>query len=162
MKPYTEAIVPTLVLIVLALIYLATGLSYNADTRAVPVVVTTVTLVLLVIDILSQGEGRLSHSLRRFFGGAAMVRPGAEGEAAPLAKEIAAFSWMAAFTGLAILFGFYIAIPVYVFSYLRFYARKPILIASTMALTLTAVLYGTFELLLGYGIFEGLLFGGYM
>lgn len=153
---------PTIFLAVLAVIYLVTGLGYDPDTRAVPIVVTCVTLLLLALDALSQGRGRVARGLRRFFGGAAMVRPGEGGQPAPLAKEIAAFAWMAGFTVLAVIFGFYIAIPVYVFSYLRLYAGKPLLTSAAMALILTGMLYGTFELLLGYGIFEGLLFGGYM
>ena len=162
MTTRVRAIVPTLVLAALALIYLATGLGYNADTRAVPLVVTSVTLLLLALDFLSQGKGRVAYALRRFFGGAAMVRPGQGGESAPVGKEIAAFAWMAAFTGLAVLFGFYLTIPVYVFSYLRFYAGKPLLASAAMALGLIGILYITFEYLLGYAIFEGLLFGGYI
>ncbi|WP_146588614.1 tripartite tricarboxylate transporter TctB family protein [Puniceibacterium confluentis] len=162
MNTHLQAIVPTAVLTALALIYMVTGLGYETDTRAVPLVVTGVTLVLLVLDFLSQGNGRLAFALRRFFGGAAMLRPGQGGESAPVAKEIAAFAWMAAFTALATLFGFYLAIPVYVFAYLRFYAGKPLLPCVAMALGLTASLYITFEYLLGYAIFEGLLFGGYI
>lgn len=162
MKHRLNAIVPSLVLGALTLIYIATAMGYKADTRAVPMVVAGVTMLLVVLDLLSQGDGQVSRLLRRFFGGAAGVRPGEGGQSAPVAKEIAAFAWIFGFTFLTIVVGFYVAIPIYVFGYLRFYAGKSLIAAAGTGLCLTAVLYVTFELLLGYQIFEGLLFGGYM
>ena len=73
-----------------------------------------------------------------------------------------AISGSSGFTALAVLAGFYVAIPVYVVAYLRLYARRPLAISLLIALVLTTALYVLFAILLGYDIFEGLVFGGYM
>lgn len=155
-------IASSLVLIAVALVFLITAQNYSPNSRAVPVAVALVTLALLALDIASQGEGKLGHALRRALGGVQAVRPGADAEAGEPRKEFAAFLWVVGFAAGTVLVGFYIAIPVYVVGYLRLYARKPLLHAIAIAAVLTGALYLLFAVLLGYGIFEGLLFGGFM
>ncbi|WP_353476618.1 tripartite tricarboxylate transporter TctB family protein (plasmid) [Salipiger sp. H15] len=157
-----KGIAPTLVLLALCAVYYATGASYGAATRAIPLAVCAVTILLLGLDLLSQGDGRLSVLLRRALGGARALRPGAGGHEAGVGREIAAFAWIAAFALLAVVLGFYISIPVYVIAYLRLHAGKPLATAALIGLVLTGVLYLLFAVLLGYDIFEGLVFGGYM
>lgn len=157
-----KGILPSLVLIALCAIYYATGLGYGTATRKIPLAICAVTLVLLVLDLASQGEGSVARVLRRALGGARATRPGAGGLSTDPAREVAAFAWIVAFAAVAVVFGFYIAIPVYVIAYLVLHARKPLRIAAPIGLGLTAGLWLLFQGLLGYEIFEGLLFGGYM
>lgn len=159
---HRDAIIPSVILIALVLGYMTTGLGYSAATRAMPLAVAGLTLALLVVDLLSQGDGRTGRTLRRAFGGAAALRPGSGGERAPLLAELSALAWIAGFTVLAVVLGFYLAIPLYVTAYLRLFARKPLWIALLVGLVLTALLYAVFQMLLGYRIFPGLIFGGYM
>ncbi|MCT7378150.1 tripartite tricarboxylate transporter TctB family protein [Chelativorans salis] len=157
-----RAILTSLVLIAVSAVYFATALQYSAGSRAIPISVATLTILFLFLDILSQGEGRVARGLRRAFGGAASIRPGGDAQEQPVRQEALALAWIVAFTALATAFGFYIAIPVYVISYLWLHAGKPIWIAALVAISLTGALYLIFEVLLGYAIFEGLIFGGYM
>lgn len=161
-------VLPSLVLLVVASAYLATSLNYDADDRALPMGISALTVVLVVLDLLSRGEGKVARTLRRVLQGRSQQQPtvpGLEGQAGlrhPLRKELAAFGWIFAFLGLALVFGFYVAIPIYVVSYLRVYAGKPLLWAAAVGLGLTALLYAMFELLLGYSVFGGIIAGDFL
>ena len=156
------ALIPSIVLFVVTAIYFATAFKYSPATREVPVAVAGVTMILLIVDMLSQGPGRVSKILRRAFGGGAARRPGDGGESAPVRQGVLALAWIVGFTALAVALGFYLAIPIYVFCYLHLYARKRLTASATIAIALTGILYVVFQLLLGYEIFRGLIFGGYM
>jgi hypothetical protein len=153
---------PSLILLILTLIFVATAFDYSGNSRRVPLAVALVILILLAIDLASQNDRGLGQLLRRAFGGAQAVRPGQDGEPGVLAKEVAAILWIAGFTALAVVFGFYIAIPAYAIGYLVVYARRPWLISGLIAIGLTGLLYFLFAILLGYEIFVGLIFGGFM
>ncbi len=159
--------VPSLVLLVVAVFYCVASFQYSPSARAMPLGVATLALVLVLVDLISLGEGRISRIIRRIFqgSGAPAPVPGLDGQAGqrfPPARELAAFGWIIAFLLLAIALGFYIAIPIYVTAYLRFYGGKSVLVAAATGLGLVAALYGMFELLLGYEVFEGLVFGDIM
>lgn len=159
---------PSLVLLAVAAVYLGTSLSYDADDRALPFGISALAVVLVLLDLLSRGDGRFALMLRRILQGQSQKQPtvpGLEGQAGlrhPLKKELAAFGWILAFLGLAVVLGFYVAIPIYVISYLRIYAGKPLLAAAATGLGLTALLYAMFELLLGYSVFGGLISGDFL
>lgn len=156
--------VPSIVLLGIAVVYCYVSFDYSKATRAMPLGVGALAILLVLVDLASQGEGRLALAIRRVFrgSGAPAPIPGLDGQAgqrfAP-ARELAAFAWIFGFVGLAIVLGFYLAIPIYVTAYLRLYAGKSLLISAATGLCLTAVLYGMFELLLGYEVFGGLITG---
>lgn len=160
------ALMPSLVLGAIAIVYAWTSFDYSAGSQAIPLSVAGLALLLVLLDALSLGEGALARNLRRVLSGTAQAPvPGLDGLAGvqhPVGKEVAAFAWIIAFTALVIVFGFYIAIPVYVFAYLRFYAGKRAVVSALTAAGLVGFLYAIFELLLGYAIFGGLIAGDFM
>ncbi|WP_445681641.1 tripartite tricarboxylate transporter TctB family protein [Radicibacter daui] len=153
---------PALLLLAFTLSFVVTSFDYKADTRAMPLVIAVLTVVLLVLELLAQRRDRIGEVLRRFFTGKSHLPVGTPGKTPSVGREIGAVLWVVAFLVLAILVGFYIAIPVYVFAYLAIYVRKPPLISAITALGIVALLYVLFEVLLSYPIFSGVLFGGYM
>jgi hypothetical protein len=77
---------------------------------------------------------------------------------APLGEAIA-FAWIGAFLPLVVVLGFYGAIVLYVFCYLRLYARKSGGASAAAAFLVAGSLYVVFDTLMGYEIFGGLLGG---
>lgn len=158
---------PSLILMGVAVFYLFASFDYDQQSRAMPLGVAMFAIGLVLLDVLSRGEGRLARLLRRIFrgkGGEAPV-PGLEGQAGQrhaFRRELGAFAWIVAFLGLVLIAGFYIAIPIYVVVYLHFYAGKTLPRAGAAALALTALLFVMFELLLGYEVFGGLIAGDFM
>jgi hypothetical protein len=86
------------------------------------------------------------------------ARPSRRRRDAPLAEAIA-FAWIGAFLPLVVVLGFYGAIVLYVFCYLRLYARKSGLASAAAAFLVAGFLYVVFDTLMGYEIFGGLLGG---
>ena len=169
MKPkskFAEAF-PSLVLIAIALGYLVVSFEYDSRTRAMPLGVAALAIVLVTIDLLSHGDGSLARNLRRFLQGSGRPAPvpgldGQAGQQHPPVRELAAFAWILGFLGLVLLAGFYVAIPIYVASYLYFHAGKRGMRALGTAVALTVLLYTMFEVLLGYEVFGGLISGDFM
>ncbi|ESR25583.1 tripartite tricarboxylate transporter TctB family protein [Lutibaculum baratangense] len=159
--------VPSIVLLVVAAFYAYTATAYDPQTRAMPLGVALIAILLVVLDLVSRGEGALARNLRRVLqgSGAKAPVPGLDGQAGqrhPALRELGAFAWIGGFLALVILVGFYPAIPIYMVAYLRFYAKKPLVAAVATAAVVTGLLYAMFELLLGYSVFEGLIMGDYM
>tara|TARA_R110002020_G_scaffold36894_33_gene111020 strand:+ start:5547 stop:6056 length:510 start_codon:yes stop_codon:yes gene_type:complete len=158
---------PSLVLIAIAGFYAATALAYDPESRAMPLGVALIAIVLVVLDILSRGEGRLARNLRRGLQGSSARQPvpgldGQAGQRHSALRALGAFAWIVGFLALVTVFGFYPAIPVYVTAYLALYARKPLLASVATAAALTGLLYVMFELLLGYDVFGGLISGDFL
>ncbi|MBF9033048.1 hypothetical protein HKCCE2091_02260 [Rhodobacterales bacterium HKCCE2091] len=158
---------PSLVLLGVAAFYAWVSFDYSAQTRAIPLGVAGLAILLVLVDLASQGEGAVARRIRRVISGSGAPSPvpgldGQAGQRHAARHELAAFGWIAGFLVLAIVTGFYIAIPLYVIAYLRIHGGKPILVAAATGLGLVAVLYGLFEILLGYEVFGGLITGDYL
>jgi len=153
---------PAIVLLAITATFIITATSYDPQTRAMPMAVGILTTILLVLELLAQRDDRLGALLRSVFVGRSGL-PGAD-DAGPVSvrREIGAAFWIVAFLILSILFGFYIAIPVYVFCYLTLYARKSLIRAGIAAVGIISLLYLMFQVLLHYPIFGGILFGDFM
>lgn len=161
----SDAILP-IVVIVIAVIIFATSYSYDAASATIPRGVAALAIVFSLVELEARRDTAAGRFLRRVFSDdAGSQTPGLEGTAGerhPPLRELAAFGWIFAFLVLVTIFGFYIAIPIYVFSYLRFYGRKSTWISVAVAAGLTGFLFVMFRLLLGYEIFAGLIAGGIM
>ncbi len=159
--------IPSLVLVVVAAIYLIASLGYNEQTRAMPLGVAALAILLMLLEMMSRGDGKVARNLRRVLQGSGSKPPvpGLDGQAGQRhspGKELAAFGWIFGLLAMALVAGFYVAIPIYVAGYLYFYAGKRPVAALGTAVALTGMLYGMFELLLGYGVFGGLIAGDFM
>lgn len=141
----TRSALPSLVLAGLAAAYVWLAYDYDFASRAMPWMAGVLALVLALIDGLARG--------RRGTTGPA----GGRGHG-PL-DEAAAFGWIGAFLPLVVVLGFYGAIVLYVFCYLRLYARKSGLASAVAAFLVAGSLYVVFDTLMGYRIFGGLLGG---
>jgi len=153
---------PSFVLAVVAAAYVWIAYDYELGSRSLPWIAGVLAIVLVLIDVAVKGADSLSRVPGE--GSADTGRQTAEVDEGsrpmPSARqELAAFAWIGAFLPLVVVLGFYGAIPLYGFCYLRLYAGKGGLVSAATAVGLVVCLYLVFEVFMGYGIFGGLLGG---
>ena len=81
--------------------------------------------------------------------------PAPQADAPPIGRELQLFAWWGAFIGGIVVFGFAIATPVLLYSYLRFESREPHWRALAIAAGGFAVVYGIFATALSVQLWPG-------
>jgi hypothetical protein len=156
-------VLPSLVLAAVAAVYVWMSYDYDIASRSLPWIAGVLAVTLALVDVAWKRYGaqaRALHGPRE--GGRPPDVDAPSGAAHSLSKEAIAFGWIGSFLPLVILLGFYAAILLYVFCYLRVYARKSGLASAVTAFSVVGVLYLVFGALMGYEIFGGLLAGDYL
>ncbi len=136
--------VPSVVLAVVAVIYVAVSYRYDAASQMLPWLAGSLALALAIADVLVQRKRARS------------VIPSGTSS---FHNELTAFTWIGVFLPLVVVFGFYAAVLLYVFSYLRLHAGKGAVGAIMAAGLLTVFLFAVFDVLMGYDIYRGVLGG---
>lgn len=95
---------------------------------------------------------RLLLELRR-----ARAEAGGQIDTGLIRRELQLFAWWGTFIGGIVLFGFAIATPVLLYSYLRFESREPHWRALLIAVGGLAIVYGVFATLLSVQLWPGFL-----
>ena len=128
--------------IMVAVFAIAVGLSftYAPDARLLPLVIGIPGLLLSLLQFAKEWREAAPAAI-----------PDAE-----RSREKRMFAWFFLFVGGLVLFGFLIAGPLLVASYLYFSGREKWYVALAAAVFAFAVLYGVFERFLGLPLFEGL------
>lgn len=135
--------------------------------RLVPMVVVIPTLGLLLFQLLIDMFPRVAEKFSRFEKKDVFrVEPlrekshneaGAEQgeEGSRRSQEMIAFLWLSSMLALIYLFGFLIALPVYIFLYLRKRSDEGWLMSAAIAAGMFSLIYGVFILTLGIRLYEG-------
>ena len=153
---------PSMVLIAMTVGFVVASYQYPPASRELPLLVGWTTLIMLVIEFVSQGESRLGRVLQSFLAGKGGDQPSVDIKpTGTVSREIGAFVWVICVTAAVMLFGFYLTIPVYVAGFLRFRARTSLPVALMAGLGLTGFIYVLFEILMGYRLFYGFVFGDF-
>lgn len=135
---------PSIAILAFVIAYLGTAyLTLNETTGFVPLVTGSVTLLLLVVDMLRTAFAR------GVVAGTTSAPPG---------RELKIIGYVAAVVAGIYLFGFLLAIPVYLFTSIAYLGKQPLRIALTVALLASLVIYLLFEVLLAYKLYPGMLF----
>lgn len=134
---------PSIAILAFAVAYLATGfLTLDETTRFVPLLVGSVTLLLLVIDMIRT----------------ALARHLVAGSTSPArGRELKAIGYVAALVTGVYVFGFLLTIPVYLFTSIAYLGKQPRRIALTVAIVASLAIYLLFEVLLAYRLYPGML-----
>ncbi len=135
---------PSIAILTFVIAYLGTGyLTLNETTGFVPLVTGSVTLLLLVIDMLRT----------------ALARDVVVGSlSAPPGRELKAIGYVAAVVAGIYVFGFLLTIPVYLFTSIAYLGKQSLRIALTVALLTSLAIYLLFDVLLAYKLYPGILF----
>lgn len=144
-------VLPSLVLAAVAAGYVWASYSYDTASQALPWIAGVMAMTLAVIDVFSKRR----RSVERQREDPIQV------PSAP-AQEVVVFGWIAGFLGLAVVLGFYASTPLYVFCYLKLYARKSSSVSAMTAFGVLGFLYVVVDVLMGYEIFGGLIAGDSM
>lgn len=144
------------------------SLSYGPTARFVPLVVGIPGIIFGVLQLIGSLPGvskrleKLSSTKDLF--GTKGVKPKEEAqESEEEAEKVSTpawiiFVWIVGFTALIVLFGYLVAVPVLVFSFLKFRSRASWFYSILSAVGIEVVMYGGFVLLLNVFLYEGLVF----
>jgi putative tricarboxylic transport membrane protein len=147
---------PSVALAAVAVGYVAISYRYDAASQILPWIAGSLAIALAVADVLSQ-RGRARSAVTESAESAEDATM--PSQATGLRDEIVAFIWIGAFLPLVVIFGFYAAVLLYVFSFLRLHAGKGAVGSISVSVMLTVCLYAVFGLLMGYDVYGGLLGG---
>lgn len=140
---------PSLAILLFVLVYLTSALlTLDGATRVVPLMAGGVTLLLLLVDIvrpaLTQDGVALTHD--------------DDEVALPPRRELNAITYVAAAVMGIELIGFWLTIPIYLFTSIAWLGKQTSRTALTVSALTSLSIYLLFEVLLGYSLYPGLLF----
>ena len=151
-----------IVVLALSVGYLLWAKRYPPEAGAVPVLVAWATIILSMIDAVSQFETPLGRWVRRLVTAEKIVEWKMEGdEDAPLTRILLAVAWIAAYLAALFLIGFLIATPIYILSYMLIHGGRSLRDSTLTAAGTTLAIWLTFVVLFRYPLYPGVLFGGY-
>jgi Tripartite tricarboxylate transporter TctB family len=151
-----------IVVLALSVGYLLWAKRYPPEAGAVPVLVAWATIVLSMIDAVSQFETPLGRWVRRLVTAEKIVEWKMEGdEDAPLTRILLAVAWIAAYLAALFLIGFLIATPIYILLYMLIRGGRSLRDSALTAAGTTLAIWLTFVVLFKYPLYPGVLFGGY-
>ncbi len=148
--------------------FVSYSLSYSPTARLLPLVVGIPGIIFAVLQLIGSIPGvskrleKLSSTKDLF--GTKGIKPTEEAqESEEEAEKVSTpawiiFVWIVGFTGLIVLFGYLVAVPVLVFSFLKFRSEASWLYSILSAVGIEVVMYGGFVLLLNVFLYEGLVF----
>lgn len=144
---------PLLVIGVFVVSYLFVGyLTLDATGRRVPMIAAAVTLTLLIIEWLRgrfRPDDRVNGEQRE---GGGVQASGSAG------REVLAIAFVAGGVVGIYLFGFTVAIPLYLFSSIAYLGKQSLRTAIMVSAISSLTIYLVFELLLSYRLYPGMFF----
>lgn len=147
----TTSIAPIIFIFCFTLGYIATGYIYlDEDSRHVPILTGYVTIFLLALETLKRFMPSMAEEPKD--------TSGMEAVTVELSREVIGLSYVVFLASMIYVFGFYIAIPIYLFvaiTYLGHQRKKTAIISAIVA---SAVIYVVFELILETRLYQGLFF----
>ncbi|MFC2040620.1 tripartite tricarboxylate transporter TctB family protein [Chloroflexota bacterium] len=160
----------SLLLLILALMFVGLSFSYKPEGRLVPLIVGIPTLILAILVVLSERYPRL---IRVFdvnledMGRTGLTEAVAIEESMPKEnysgqKLRNLLIWIFGLFLLIFFVGYVIAVPLYLFLFLKFFSRASWLKTTIITLVMASIVYGGFEVGMRGNLFEGILFGAFL
>lgn len=164
-----------ILMLVTITMFVSYSLGYSPSTRLVPLIIAVPGLVFMILQLIidslpgvSRRLGRLGMNKDLFGAEEIRVREKGAAEAAGIKKALAPartripeaimFVWIVWFVALIYLFGYLVAVPVFVFSFLKFRAGASWVFSILGAVLMEVVVYAGFVILLNVFLYKGLLF----
>ena len=149
---------PPLTLLVIGIIYLATGYGYSPEARAFPVTVAWAAIALAGLDLASRTKTPLGEALLRTLNPAAAPEKMEHLPRYPVFKQVAAIAWVLGFVAAMVLVGILAAAPVYVFASMYFRGKLPLWLCAGVAAAVAIFIWFLFERVLMLELYRGILF----
>jgi Tripartite tricarboxylate transporter TctB family len=141
-------------LLVFTLAYLTLDYTYGPALRTVPALVGWIMVILLLLDLASQTQTALGRALR------SQLSAAPPQVSYPLARQTAAILWVAGFAAALVLIGVLLAVPLFVFAFMRWRGRRPVWASLLGSGGVALFVWLLFVLLLRLELYPGLVFGG--
>ena len=160
-KIYWRDFGASLVVLAIGIGFLLWARTYRPSAAEVPVLVAWITIVLALIDAISQTDTKLGRIFRQFVAAQKVIEWKNEGDDEATTSRIgSAVFWILAYVGGVVLIGFLLMNPIYVFLYMRLHGGKSVLASGVTAVATGLGIWLTFEAMFQYPLYQGLLFGG--
>ncbi len=161
------AILYTTVMLVVPFVIVIASYGVPEKARTVPLLAGTVTLILGIMALICEIVPRIG---KIFEADLFTIDTGeAKKEPAPEVKEVSGtdltkkilgcLALMACFFIMIWLAGFFLAVPVFVFSYFMIFAQTRWVNAILITLITEVFVFAVFQYLMGFELFQGILFG---
>lgn len=157
--PLVLRVAPTIVVFACSVGFLVWTYAYTGRGHMMPALIGWLLVILAVLDILAATPTKIGAAIAEFFAGKVVGEAKSEAHGT-LLRTLMAAAWPGAFVAGVVLFGFFVAIPIYVFLFMLLYGGKTLKEAILAAAVTTAFTLVVFEWLLDYEVFRGILFGG--
>jgi hypothetical protein len=147
----TTSFAPVIFIFCFTVGYIATGYIYlDEESRHVPILTGYVTIFLLALEALKRFIPSMAEEPKD--------TSGVEAVTVSVSREIIGLAYVVALASLIYIFGFYVAIPIYLFIAIAYLGNQPIKTAGISAVVASAVIYVVFELILETRLYQGLFF----
>jgi putative tricarboxylic transport membrane protein len=157
-RRHAQLAVPALMLAAAAGM-LAWAYQYDGRTRMVPALAAWTLLIFALLDLAAATGTRPGRFVAAFFTGSLAGPEGDEGKPQPTRKVIAACAWVTGYLIAVLLAGFHVATPVYVALFVILQGRMSLRRALIAAAATAGFIAATFEWLMQFELYRGLLFG---
>lgn len=150
-----RSIYPPILLLLVAGLLIYWSYGYGVTARRLPLLISTSTFVLIMLDILSRRRGKVGALIRSLLGAGFQDR---EMQHDPQwQSEIVQGTWLVTCVISMALFGILLTIPTFIFLYMVVQGKQKV-IFSFLISTLAVVVIGmTFEIFLEYNLYRGML-----
>ena len=136
-------------LITIMLIILIVSLNFRyLEAKLLPMIVAGITLILACIELYRESSKQQEQGSEQdaTFGFREIIK-----------KSLFEAAWMMGLLFAVFLFGFLLAIPAFIFFYLKMH-QKPWIISIVISIVTATILYGSFQYLLHADLYQGIIF----
>jgi putative tricarboxylic transport membrane protein len=147
----TTSFAPVIFIFCFTLGYIATGFIYlDEESRRVPILTGYVTIFLLALETLKWFIPSMSQEPKD--------TSGVDAVEVPVSREVIGLGYVVFLASMIYVFGFYVAIPIYLFVAIAFLGSQTKKTAGISAVVASIIIYVVFELILETRLYQGLLF----
>jgi hypothetical protein len=148
-------ITPALGLLIITVAYLIVAYQYSPASRAFPVMVAWLMIVLLALDLVSRTPTKFGRTVTRW------LNPASAAETIHINRQdLVAVLWVAGFVTALVLIGVLYAVLLFVFASARWRGKRSYTLSFVLAVSTTLFVWLLFTWLLRIELYPGLLSGG--
>jgi len=133
--------------------------AYTGRGHMLPALTGWFLVIMSFLDIVAATPTRIGAAIADFFAGKVIGEPKGYSHGTA-GRVLMAAAWPGLFVLGVIFFGFFVAIPIYVFAFMLLHGKKKPREALIGAAATTLFTLVVFEWLLNYEVFRGIVFGG--
>lgn len=149
-------LIVSLVLLALAIGYLAWSYAYPPQSREVPVLVAWLTMGLCLLDVIAHTGTAFGDRVAGIFSGRAHIE--AADDLRFTREECLSMLWMAISLVTILVAGLLPAALIYVFGYMTIHGRLSLRLSAAVAIGTTLFCWVVFDVLLNFELYGGLFF----